>query len=272
MIRNLLRGALALACAASLGGCGLFGHHAEPDALALWTAEHATLLTPEPAGGADLQGFRVQHTPDGHGYALTPVEKGSTPPLRYYFVPVSAVDDALDAKLRKAVFPGGVATLTPNEENAPPLRFAETELDGFYLRMLITDRSSSCDKFKRICDAVGDIALVGKLRGAPLLGKGKKLLKIDIAELATGPLTAKDLPDAAKTCGFDPDRDRLPSHIATACQRIRLIDWALDNGFTLDPSHQLLPLTPDALKVMLRALPDSFYVTKQLRGTIEEDK
>jgi len=253
---------------ASLSACS---PAVEPDALARWAAEKGVLVD-SVAAAQGLRDTRISQSQDGHGYLLTPKDKNGGPPARIYFVPLSAVGDALEKRLRAAIFPSGVATFSPAEEEQAPRKIAESELDGLYLQLLVIDGGSMCDDLTKPCAAAGEIKLVGKLKGYPLLGTGRRI-RLDPMLIGGEALTKDKLSDAGATCGFDPERDRIPRHIGAACDRIRLMDWGARNGFTLSRDGGLFPLTPAALEGLLGSMPDgALYPDKALLGDLEEVK
>jgi hypothetical protein len=259
---------LILPLLALLGACTQI---ADPDALARWAAEKGVLIDPL-AGTRGLADTRISHTPDGHGYLLTPTQKDDGAPARVYFVPLAAVSDTLEKRVRSAIFPSGVATFGPAPDEQAPRKIAESELEGFYIQILVLDGGGLCDALAKPCAAAGEIKLVGKMKGAPLMGPGRRM-RFDPMIVGGEALTKGKLADAGAMCGFDPERDRIPHHISAACDRMRLMDWGIRHGFTLSRDGSLFPLTPGALEALLSSMPDgALYPDKVLLGELEEVK
>jgi hypothetical protein len=270
MIRLRIFTIVAASALALLGGCQWLGSGAEPDALARWAADKGVSV----AGAfGDIKDAVVRPTDDGHGYVLIPKEKGSAAPTRLYLVPLASIDEDLESRLRRAIFPSGVAALSPKQDSEKPRHLAETEVESFYVQAFVSDKAALCDDFTTPCAAASTISLVGKIRGAPLMGKRAKVLDLDPVVLGSAKLTDGKLADPQKTCGFDPQRDRIPRHIATSCDRIRLMAWAGSNGFTVTKAGSLLPVSPSGLEALLTAVADGpMYEGKLLRGHLLEEE
>lgn len=266
---------LAVALGLAMAGCDLLGGGGEPDRLARWVLPHAVLLGDAKANPES--GKLIQQSPDGRGYLFMPPPDSKEAPSRLYFVPLATVDPSIDAAVRKAVFPGGVATYRDGRkpgdkaERGTVERLAETEFEAFYLAFTIVDQSALCDGLSKPCDGVGRILLLGKLKGRTAVGQDSEVLMLDVMLLASQQVFGKIMDAAPERCGFNPDRDALPGHIAGACRTMLKLEWARDNDFTLDQFGGALPLSPQALKVLLAELPKaSFYKKGELLGRMEQ--
>jgi hypothetical protein len=244
-----------LGAAALLSGCGLLGaKQPDPDGLARWGAARG-MFPDDPAklgfGPAD----RLRKTADGHGMENVPTKQNPANGTRIYFVPLADLDAKLDADLRARMFPGGTATFAPAEDGQPKRHIALTELDAFYVQLTVAAGNALCEKLTRACDAAHDVSLVGKLKGAPILGNKARAITVNPIVSADG-LIGKDIADAQTLCGFDPARDRVPTHVADGCLNQRRIQWAGPHGYTLRPMGLVLPFTEAALKQWLRSYLD----------------
>jgi hypothetical protein len=262
-----------LAAMAALAGCSwLGGGTVEADALSRWAIAHA-----EPVGDPKIYAAgdakaRVAATADGKGVAMTSADpKQPMPELRLYLVPLAQLDPALDARLRGTLFPGGTATFAAGEEKAPKRKLAESELEQLYLQFTIQPGNALCADFTRPCDAA-TVSVVGKLKGRPLAGRGSRSIGLTPAADPER-LMGAQAPDAQALCGFDPLRDRLPTHIATGCNHQRWLRWAVAHGFTLGGPGGLIPLSPEALKAWLTAwLGQPLYKDGVVDGALVEGK
>lgn len=266
---------MAVTLGLALAGCDLLGGGGEPDRLARWVLPNAVLLGDAKANPES--GKQIQQSPDGRGYLFVPSPDSKEAPSRLYLVPLATVDPAIDAAVRKAVFPGGVATYRDgrspgdNAESGTVKRLAETELEAFYLAFRIVDQSALCEGLSKPCDGVSRIMLLGKLKGRSVVGQDSEVLMIEAMMSASKLLFDKIMDAAPERCGFDPEREALPSHIAGACRTMLKLEWAHDNDFTLDQIGGALPLSPEALKVLLAQLPiASFYEKGELLGRMEK--
>ncbi|MCW3835098.1 hypothetical protein ACFQ1E_01425 [Sphingomonas canadensis] len=269
MIRRV---AWIAAAAAALAGCSLIGSKpAEPDTLAKWVAAHARLPGDISTVVGTGEGMKAAKTADGNGIVLTSTDpKSTTPELRYYFVPLSEVDAKLDADLRKAIFPGGTATFAPDGDK-PARKLSESELETLYLSFIVAKDVALCEGLTKPCDAAVLAAVVGKLKGAPLSGKGSRSFMVTAAP-DPEKVMGDEAGDVQALCGFDPKRDRMPSHVAQGCQNLRRMAWAIDRGFTLSEKGDLVALTPEALKRQLDTLARGpVYRDGNLDGAITEE-
>ncbi|WP_374280359.1 hypothetical protein [Novosphingobium sp.] len=274
-MRRAGQGLLAMGLALALAGCNLLGGGGEPDRLAKWVLPNAVLLgdaTADPAAGN-----QIQQSPDGRGYLIVPPPGSKDVPSRIYFVPLAKIDPEIDSAVRKAVFPGGVATIRTGRnigdmaDSGTLEKLAETELDALYLGFTIVDQSALCEGLSKPCDGVGRIILLGKLKGRSLLGQDSQVLMLDAMTSAALTIFDKIGDKAVERCGFDPEGEALPRHIAGACRTMLKLEWAKDNDFTLDSIGSALPLSPEALKVLLAQLAKtSFYEKGALQGRLEK--
>lgn len=272
---RMSRALMMLAFSTALAGCGLLGQSGEPDRLAKWVLPNATLL-----GEASVNpeaSNRIQQSADGRGYQFSPPAGSNEAPSRLYFVPVATVDTVLEADIRKATFPGGVATLrtgrSPGDmpESGKLEKLAETELEAFYLAFTIVDQSALCEGLSKPCDGVGRIILLGKLKGHPVVGQNSRVLMLDAMQSAMQNVFGDALKAAPDRCGFDPARTAVPDHIAGACRTMLKLEWARDNDFTLDFVSGALPLSPEALGVLMAEVAKtSFYENGELKGKLEK--
>lgn len=243
---------LALAGVGSLAGCSQKHKIAEPDTLFKWAAEHGVTplkLPPENANG------RLLFSEDKHGYIL---ENDDTETLggrfKMYLVPVEALDSELPIALRNHIFPGGVATVSSGSENQPSLKIASGSVESLYFMIVGVENGARCDGFSKPCTAPFIVQVVGSLReGKKTAARRTQML---VFELQSGLLRKmalalkSDPQSASNTCGFDPDNDRLPHHVAAKCRALLSMRWGLANDFMISPLGAS-PLTPTALKLVV---------------------